>query len=494
MTSKITIDKAKNIRHLEFIIPEKPGVYLLVGPNGAGKTTLLTCLDRIGNPQAFARNFVTSKFNTEIDQYKNSVITYEIDEPSINLSYRKKNKRWAVTPKNGSSKLSKFGFETTVFIQADAKRIDVPSDDIRKGNYVAASSSIKEGLNELFETKKYNKLKRLKNTYGRGRKVQYYYVFQEGDQYYSEKRFSTGELALLRLVERIEDIADHSMILLDEAEMALHPRIQKNLLDYLKKKSSEKNLTVIVATHSITMIKAVDKYHILMLDDLGKGKLYVVNPCYPAKAIGCVDFIENTIYDAILFVEDEMAKLILRKMIQRCIGNEQFASMNFCIVPVGGYRETAKLALNTKDMLFSNSKVFAVWDEDVFSETIPKDADIKALYNDNTDTIFNLGCTPELWMIDALESENEAILKKVRDSFRIEVRNILIADDYRKCNSPKPRKLAKAKLDVVIDLIAKASGTGKEMVLECFADIVMDSVYNDGKIKSIVMPMLRRVN
>lgn len=493
MISKITIDKVKNVKHLEFIIPEKTGVYLLVGPNGAGKTTLLTCLDRIGNPQAFAQNFVTSKLNTEIDQYKNSIITYEIDEPSMKLSYRKKNQRWAVTPKNGSSKLSMFGFESTIFIQADAKRIDVPSEDIRQGDYVDASSAVKEGLNELFETRKYSRLKRLKNTYGRGRKVQYYYVFHEGNQYYSEKRFSTGELALLRLVERIADIPDYSMILLDEAEMALHPRIQKNLLDFLNRKSSEKKLTIIIATHSITMIKAVDKFHIFMLDDLGKGKLEVITPCYPAKAIGCVDFIENTIYDAIFFVEDEMAKLLLKKMIQRCIDNRQFESINFCVVPVGGYRETAKLALNTKDMLFSRSKVFAVWDEDVFSETIPNDLDIKALHNDNKETIFNLGCTPELWMINALESENETIINKFRDSFRIEVRNILMSDDYKKCKNSKPRKLAKAKLDVVIDLIEKASGIGKEMVLDLLADMVMDSVYTDGKIKSIIMPMLRRV-
>ena len=493
MISKITINKVKNIKHLDFIIPNKPGVYLLVGPNGSGKTTLLTCLDRIGNPQAFARNFVTSKFNTEIDQYNNAVITYEIDEPSMNLSYRKKNQRWAVTPKDGSAKLSQFGFETTLFIQADAKRIDIPSEDIRQGNFVAASSLVKYGMNELFETRKYNKLKRLKNTYGRGRKVQYYYVFQEGDKYYSEKRFSTGELALLRLVERIADIPDHSLILLDEAEMALHPRIQKNLLDYLGKKSSEKDLTVIVATHSITMIKAVDKFHILMLDDIGNGKFEVITPCYPAKAIGCVDFIENAIYDAIFFVEDEMARLLLKKMIQRCINSEQFASINFCVVPVGGYRETAKLALNTKDMLFRRSKVFAVWDGDVFSETIPSDSDIKKLHDDNEDVIFNLGCTPELWMIDALESENENIAKAIRERFHIEVRNILTDEGYLKCNSTKPRKLAKDKMDVVIDLINRYSGLEREMVLNHFADIVIDSIYDDGKIKNIVMPMLSKV-
>lgn len=493
MASKVTIEKAKNIKRLEFTIPSNPGVYLLVGPNGSGKTTLLTCLDRIGNSKAFAENFISSQLNNEVDQYKSAVITYKRDVPVVNVSFRKGDKRWNPTPKNGTATLASFGYAATAFIKADAKRITVPSEDIRKGNVTAASSTVKEGMNELFETNRYSKLKRLKNTYGRGRKVQYYYVFKEGDQYYSEKRFSTGELALLRLIERLAGIPDNSMILLDEAEMALHPRVQKNLLDYLTRIASDKKLTVIIATHSQTMIKSVDKNHIFMLKESVKGRFNVINPCYPAQALGSVDYIENTDFDAIFFVEDEMARLILKKLIQRCIVDGSFSTINFCVVPVGGYNETAKLALNTKDKLFNRSKVFAVWDEDVFTETIPSNQEVQKLHADNQDVIFRLGCTPELWMIKALESENEDIIRAIRDTFRIEVRNILRSNDYTKCNNSNPRKLAKAKMDVLIDMIMETSGDGIEMVLNNLADIVIDSEYDIGKIKSIVMPMLSRV-
>lgn len=44
-----------------------------------------------------------------------------------------------------------------------------------------------------------------------------------------------------------------------------------------------------ISTHSITMIKATDKHHIMLLNDKGRGRFEVLNPCYPAKAIGCVD-------------------------------------------------------------------------------------------------------------------------------------------------------------------------------------------------------------
>lgn len=232
--NKIIINDTKNIKHLEFTFPTSNGVYLLVGTNGAGKTTLLICMDRLCNSLAFATGFTNTSSWDKADQFKNSSIRYDIDNSSV--QFRKRRARWAPTPKIGSGELlEKFGFSESVFIRADSKRIDVKSDDLRSGNLEAADQSVKTVLNELFETEKYEKLMRLKNPNGRGRQATYFYVIKEGSMYYSEKRFSTGELALVRLVERIESVNDNALILLDEAELALHPRIQVNLLNYLKK-------------------------------------------------------------------------------------------------------------------------------------------------------------------------------------------------------------------------------------------------------------------
>ena len=100
---------------------------------------------------------------------------------------------------------------------------------------MAADANIKQDLNRIFETNKFNNLRRLRNANGRGRHATFFYVIRENNgRYYSEKRFSTGELAVLRLVEKLVSVENNAMVLLDEAEMALHPRIQKNLLDYLK--------------------------------------------------------------------------------------------------------------------------------------------------------------------------------------------------------------------------------------------------------------------
>ena len=144
---------------------------------------------------------------------------------------------------------------------------------------------------------------RLRNANGRGRPATYFYVIKKSSgNYYSEKLFSTGELALIRLVELLSNADSNSLILLDEAELALHPRVQKNMLDYLNRIANEKNLTIIISTHSVTMIKATDKSHILLLEKQSNDHYTIETPCYPAKAIGCVDFLDNIIYDAVFFV------------------------------------------------------------------------------------------------------------------------------------------------------------------------------------------------
>lgn len=164
----IEINKLKDIKNMQFEIPEEKGVYLIAGPNGCGKTTLLVCLDRICNGLAFANGFSKTSSWSAADQYDNANICYKIDGKQV--EYKKKIAKWAPTPRKNSEKiLNKFGFSTSVFIRADSKRIDVKNDDLRAGNLTSVDSDVKQTLNTIFETDKYERLQRVKNTNGRGR-------------------------------------------------------------------------------------------------------------------------------------------------------------------------------------------------------------------------------------------------------------------------------------------------------------------------------------
>lgn len=441
---KITIKDTKNIKHFEFTIPERNDVYLLVGANGAGKTTLLICLDRICNPLAFARGFASARNFDEVDQYENASIQYETDD--VLVKFRKKTAKWAPSPKKGSKELLEmFGYPAVVFIKADSKRIDITQEEMRQGDYVNVAPNIKIDLNTIFETNKFSRLKCLRNRNGRGRQATIFYVIKDGEHYYSEKRFSSGELALLRLVEKIQSVPDGALILLDEAEMALHPRVQKNLHTYLKQKSVEKNLMLILATHSSSLIKITSKSNIILLQQERNNHIKAITPCYPATAIGSVDFESNTIFDYIFFVEDDMARMLMKRMFYKYLDLEPIhATAMSSIIPVGGYQQTATLAVNTRHQLFEQSKVFAVLDEDAFVEGQANQV-FWTLYENNNNIIYSLGCTPELWIVERLENNDQQIELLLRQYFHCEFQTILQDDAYRNCNARNLRKRAKSK-------------------------------------------------
>ena len=306
VSKSITINNTKGIRKLVFNFPESKGVYLLVGPNGTGKTTLLVCMDRICNPYAFARGFYHPKNIAGYDEYHNATIQYSVDNVCVN--FRKKKAKWAASPRTGNADLLKeYGYHNSIFIKADSKRIDATAEEIQRGSIQSADATLINSLNQIFETNKYSRLKKLKVTHGRGKPSSYFNVIQDGRLYYTEKRFSTGEIAILRLIESIESTSNGSLVLLDEAEMALHPRVQVNLLQYLRHQAQVKDLMIFISTHSPTLIKATNERNILLLESNAQGDVEICTPCYPARALGGVDFEESNIFDYVFFVEDDMA-------------------------------------------------------------------------------------------------------------------------------------------------------------------------------------------
>lgn len=332
----IRIRNLKGIKSLDFTIPKKSDVYFLVGANGSGKSTVLTCLHRICATLAFAHGFRTPDNTDDIDLFENATIHYGNNAGEI--LFTKKPERWVATPRSQvKTVLRQFGYPESIFIQANSQRFGITQDEIRNGKFVNANPSIINTMNTIFETNGFDDLKRLKNSNGKGRQARYFYVIKSNHECYSEKRFSSGELAILRLIERIQTIKKKTLLLIDEAEMALHPKIQENLIKYLVEKSKEKELSVFVSTHSTSIINAARKNQIILIEQNPSelGCYSVIYSCYPAKAIGAIDTNRYTKSDFIYFVEDEMAYLILHKMFLRYMNLEPVPAV-WNIIPVGG--------------------------------------------------------------------------------------------------------------------------------------------------------------
>lgn len=486
----IIIKNTKGIKNLNFELPDKNGVYLIVGSNGAGKTTLLVCLDRICNPYAFARGFSCPKSTSGFDEYSDSQITYQNNNMSV--VYRKKKSKWTASPrKNNAQLLQTFGFTNSIFIRADSKRIDATQDEIKNGIILAASSNIKKYMNDIFDTTRFNNLKKLKVTHGRGKSASFFNVIKDGAICYTEKRFSTGELAILHLLQSIENSTSGSIVLLDEAEIALHPRVQINLLKCLQQISTSRDLMVLISTHSPTLIKATTPTNILMLEPDECGDVSVVNPCYPTRALGGIDYTESAGFDYVFFVEDDMARLFLKKIINRYIKIAiEHSTASTSIIPVGGFYETAHMAVQTKEQLLNKSKVYAFVDTDAF-ENLEQKPKFKELYNANNNTIRDLKITPETYFVNALNSNNNVIIQKFKSIFHCEPANIVNSKKYQDCNSTKDRQLAKDRFSVFIKYCSSHSGDNEQIVTNTLIDIIVNS-YPDSEIKQLLGPVFNK--
>ena len=134
------------------------------------------------------------------------------------------------------------------------------------------------------------------------------FAAQEGGAAYSELHMAAGERAILRLSQEITQL-DGALVLIDEVEAGLHPRVQQLLMLHLQQLALRKNLQIIVTSHSPVVLDSVPLNGRIFLDRDELSGEVVVRPAYR-------DLIQNALYgrsDEVLklLCEDEIAEGIL---------------------------------------------------------------------------------------------------------------------------------------------------------------------------------------
>ena len=134
------------------------------------------------------------------------------------------------------------------------------------------------------------------------------FAAQEGGATYSELHMAAGARAILRLSKEITQL-DGALVLIDEVEAGLHPRVQQLLMLHLQQLALRKNPQIIVTSHSPVVLDSVPPNGRIFLDRDELSGEVVVRPAYR-------DLIQNTLYgrsdEALkLLCEDEIAEGIL---------------------------------------------------------------------------------------------------------------------------------------------------------------------------------------
>jgi hypothetical protein len=146
------------------------------------------------------------------------------------------------------------------------------------------------------------------------------------------------------LLRALAQCPNGSLVLIDELELALHPRAQIGLFNYLEEIASDKSLTIIVSTHSVTLIKNAKRSQILYLEKEAHVTT-VIKGCFPAYAIGGLALAEERTPDIVIYVEDEAACSVTLALSKLAVANRYPADTAFPTVqvtPIGDFKNVVR--------------------------------------------------------------------------------------------------------------------------------------------------------
>ncbi len=421
---KIVIDNIRNIKHLEFNLPT-PGTYILTGTNGSGKTTLFTCINRIRNSNAFRKGFPSSA-NKDLDNVTGA-ITYEVDGISVSYS-RRSSGEWRPSSRN-SNIFDKFGFPCVVNITTKNERI-FTQEVIKPRQRKQPDIWLNENLNAIFNTNKFSNMIQIttgdmrrgkaKQETSRRRNIAYAIPVSQ-NKYFTEQNFSFGEIIIINLLHDIKNTPNGSLILIDELEMALHPSAQIKLLKILKELAKEKGQTIIISTHSSSIIRS--ERAVIFLDKQDDGTVEIIERCPSAKAIGAIGMREDTDPDIVVLVEDFMANAYFSALKQKY--NEIASESDYLdirILEIGGYQNVIHFFDEAKNSIFyDNVFLTAYLDNDVTTDVLKyrQYCDGKTLseYDKHGKYINFLPYTPEILLLKYLQSYKNDIISSLKKTY-----------------------------------------------------------------------------
>lgn len=494
---QLKIENLKHIKSLEFTIPTQ-GVWLLTGLNGSGKTSLLAAIYRMKEPSAFQKYYKTSSLDY-YDSFQDSKITYHINNNTVTYKYG--SERWRPTPNNQSRLFNDVIFPEIRFIEVNAKRVEPSLHDLQnRPRPVSVQNETIQFMKEVLDTNKWDNLKYINTQRGTGSKA-YIIPYQKNSRthYFSEKNFSLGELCVLRLACALEEIRDTSLVLIDEIEIALHPKAQRKLLTKLQQIAQNKNLTVIFSTHSSTLIKSINRNKLLFLQEENNTKKFkTISNIYPAQVLGEIAFDEELDMDFLFFVEDDEGKLLLMQIIEKYKSIRSFGSNNFRpsykVIPIGGFQQVMDVLASSSQIFRPNITRKAFLDHDVYSETLadPNQAHIISTYTSNQANIKFLPCTPEKGIIDSIESAPD-FRSQINSAFsgsNLHIDVFITQQTYLNKLSPKPRKQAKKRYDCLIEYIQQTTGEDPISIKKTIYKHYTEKVYvEDGDLLGYLNPI-----
>ena len=270
--SAVTIDGLRGIGPLR--IPLDYPVTVIAGENGSGKTTVLlaaACAYRV--PGAGPRDFVPSTLFPDYrpthpghaDRRNQVSLELEYSTPDGQQAMRwNRAKGWnrSFFGRKGAVQPSRH-----VYLRA-LSNLSIPAEvrgvlsmpKLEKEPLADALNASQITLAHRILPFRYSSVVRLSSG-----SMRLLFAEQALGPKYSELHMAAGERAILRIAQDVGQMKD-ALVLIDEVEASLHPRLQELLLLELQQLALRNGLQVIVTTHSPVVLNTVPPHGRIFLD------------------------------------------------------------------------------------------------------------------------------------------------------------------------------------------------------------------------------------
>ena len=196
-------------------------------------------------------------------------------------------------------------------------------------------------------------------------------------------------------------------ILLDEPDAHLHVNLQREILDYFKRKSAERNVQFLIATHAEEFAKGVDASQIVSLLSHVPRRVESTPEVLRAMAdVSNAELAELLSSPIMLYVEGESDERILRAWAKTCGADEYVGKV--CFRAMGGgtkqqMKEAADHHFDALKQIIPKVKRLMLFDYDDSENAFHPKPDNLVLYEWKRKNIENYLLVPDAWIRAALK-------------------------------------------------------------------------------------------
>lgn len=351
LLKKIRFDNFKQIDNLEihFLHP----ISIIAGVNRTGKTTVLMAIAcshlkfmkkniKNGNLERHTWSSLMKSTNKD-EQTKdwNYSITYKMGKKEITRSGKRKQttRKWSGIGKKESQ------FKEPEVRYLDLSRLlparnfgDAILSRIAVGSSNTVSTLVKGYLSYIFEEEFY---------------IDKQFSYQDKDIFgynsshnsYSSYNAAAGEEVLTKILTDIIDAPEKSLILIDEIDAGLHPKIQRKLMEVIYYIAETKKSQFIITSHSPSILSCVPPKARIFIEKNRNQHFSCSQNISVNAAMSKMDSCIYPLFD--IYCEDAISKKIIQKLLNDF--GQEFDARVINIIDCGSCQDTYKSYLSYKE-------------------------------------------------------------------------------------------------------------------------------------------------